>query len=342
MTQDGFQRLAQRVETRIRRERQPGVCDAPPQDCDPVERRSIRGQICDDHAWLLPGRDTVFTCVTRMDRRRVDDHNGLVRDRSTQGITTRTHHAGVEGFFTQKWRQIVVAIPQPEPIAPASLPGRKRDDAFWLLPGRGPRGIQRTARCILIIQSALSLVFLALQRFQCTCRLGTGVRVSETWERLAHPLPSKPGFVGQTLQRRHPEALGRCGGEALRDSLESTRVFFPRVEGAVLCLRGASGRSAAARLIRQPLGAMVFPGRHPGRHGDAMDLRGLGDVLAGRALGTQEQAMGTAPHSAGGIMFHRVFSEVTLLCGQRLHISHDHSLIRSDGRSYDKRFVSMR
>ena len=217
----------------------------------------------------------------------VEDHHSLFRDRSTKGIKTRNHHAGVDGFFKHPWMQIVVAIHTPEHIDPASFPGRKLDDAFWLLPGIGNRGIKRKARFIIIIQIDLSLVFLALQRFQGTFRLGKGVRVSETFERFSHPLPSKPGFFGQTFQRRHTEALGSGGGYALRDPFERTRCVFHKLEGAVLFRRGEDGRSAAARFIVQTLGAMVFPVGDPGRDSDAMNLLGLGDVLDGRALGTQ-------------------------------------------------------
>src|SRR6266516_7237507 len=48
--------------------------------------------------------------------------------------------------------------------------------------------------------------------------------------------------------------------------------------------------------------------------------------------------MGAAPSSECGILLHRFFSEFTLLVGQRLHISHDHHLIRSWGIRHAKRF----
>ena len=79
----------------------------------------------------------------------------------------------------------------------------------------------------------------------------------------------------------------------------------------------------------QTLGALLFPFLDPGPHGDTMDLIGLGNGLDGRAGGTQQQTMGAAPRSEGGILFPRFFSECTLLVGQRLHISHDPHLIRS-------------
>jgi hypothetical protein len=91
------------------------------------------------------------------------------------------------------------------------------------------------------------------------------------------------------------------------------------------------------RFILPTLGAMLFPGRDPGRHGAAMDLRGLGAVLDRRAVGTQSQTMGATPGANGGVVFHRGFSEVTLCLGQRLHISHAHSLIRLSERSHAKR-----
>src|SRR2546422_5149714 len=88
----------------------------------------------------------------------------------------------------------------------------------------------------------------------------------------------------------------------------------------------------------QTLGALLFPCLDPGRHGDTIDLIGLGNGLDGRAGGTQQQTMGAAPSAECGILLHRLFSEFTLLVGQRLHISHDHHLIRSWGIRHEKRF----
>src|SRR6266403_1963454 len=69
-----------------------------------------------------------------------------------------------------------------------------------------------------------------------------------------------------------------------------------------------------------------------------MDLIGLGNGLDRRASGTQQQTMGAAPSSECGIRFYRFFSECTLRVGSRLHISHDHHLIRSWGIHHEKRF----
>src|SRR6266511_3739712 len=69
-----------------------------------------------------------------------------------------------------------------------------------------------------------------------------------------------------------------------------------------------------------------------------MGLRGLCNGLERCASGTQHQTMGAAPRSEGGILLHRFFSERPVLVGQRLHISHDHHLIRSWGIRHEKRF----
>ena len=180
MAQDGFQRLAQRVQTRRSREREPGVFDAPPQDFDQVQLRRIRGQILDEQSFLLPVREPVFKCLTRMDRRIVDDHHRLFRERLTKGITTGSHHTGVYGAFKHKWMQVVLAIHTPEHIDPPIFPGRQLDDALGLLPGRGNRGIKRTARCIKIVESDLPLILLGLQGGQCPLTAGKGLRITET------------------------------------------------------------------------------------------------------------------------------------------------------------------
>ena len=57
--------------------------------------------------------------------------------------------------------------------------------------------------------------------------------------------------------------------------------------GEFLFVWGEFAWSATARLIMQTLGAMMFPFLDPGRHGDAMDLIGIGNDLDGRAGGTQ-------------------------------------------------------
>ena len=86
-------------------------------------------------------------------------------------------------------------------------------------------------------------------------------------------------------------------GEALHHAFERTRLFFARVLGNDLFVRGQCGWSAAARLIMHTLGAMVFPFLEPGGHGVSIDLRGLGNVLDRGALATQSQTMGARPRS---------------------------------------------
>src|SRR6266851_8358137 len=215
----------------------------------------------------------------------------------------------------------------PEPLAKPKL--ELLDDALWLLPGVGNRGIKRKAGFIKIVESDLPLILLCLQGGQFTLTAGKGLRITETLERLSHPFPSKTCLFGQTFERRDTEALLGFVGEALHHRFERTGLFFDILLGEFLFVWGEFAWSATARLIMQTLDAMVFPFLDPCRHGDAMNLIGIGNGLDGCAGGTQQQTMGTAPRSEGGILFHRFFSECTLLVGQRLHISHDHPLIRS-------------
>ena len=77
--------------------------------------------------------------------------------------------------------QIIVAIHQPQHIDPPIFHGRQLDDAFWLLPGIGNRGIKREARFIEVIESDLALVFLLLQGFKFTFAFGKCFRISETF-----------------------------------------------------------------------------------------------------------------------------------------------------------------
>ena len=65
----------------------------------------------------------------------------------------------------------------------------------------------------------------------------------------------------------------------------------------------------------EALGTMVCPLRDPARHGVAIDVLGLGNVLDGRALVTQQQTMGAGPSSEGGICLHRLCKEFTLIVG---------------------------
>src|SRR5262245_42543265 len=54
----------------------------------------------------------------------------------------------------------------PQHIDPPIFHGRQLDDALWLLPGIGNRGIKRKARFIKVIEINLALVFLGLQGFK--------------------------------------------------------------------------------------------------------------------------------------------------------------------------------
>ena len=242
-----------------------------------------------------------------MDRRIVYDHHRFFRERVTKGIKTGYHHTGVYGAFKHKWMQVVLAIHKPEHIDPPIFPGRQLDDALGLLPGIGNRGIKRKASFIKIVESDLPLILLCLQGGQFTLTAGKGLRITETLSRLSHPFPSKTCLFGQTFERRETEALLGFVGEALHHPFERTGLFFDILLGEFLFVWGEFGWSATARLIMQTLDAMVFPFLDPCRHGDAMNLIGIGNGLDGCAGGTQQQTMGAAPRSEGGILLHRFF-----------------------------------
>ena len=93
----------------------------------------------------------------------------------------------------------------------------------------------------------------------------------------------------------------------LRDKISKSCRKCDILLSECLFVWGECAWSATARLIMQTLGAMLFPFLDPGRHGDTMDLIGLGNGLDGRAGGTQQQTMGTAPRSEDRILFHRFF-----------------------------------
>ena len=264
-----------------------------------------------------------------MDGRIVHHDNGLLRDRVTKGIKTPYDHTSVDRLFKHRGMHIIVAIHQSSDIHPSISHRREFNDFTRFLPRIGEGRIQGKSRFIKVIEIDLALVFLCLQGFKCTVTFGQCFRISETFERLSYPFPSKACLVGQTFQRRNTEALLGCVGSSLHHLFERTGVFFDRVLREFLFVWGEFGWSATARVIMQTLGAMAFPCLDPGRHGDAMDLIGLCNGRDGRACGTQQQTMGAAPRSECGILLHRLFSECTLLVGQRLHISHDHHLIRS-------------
>ncbi|OLE36886.1 MAG: hypothetical protein AUI36_26770 [Cyanobacteria bacterium 13_1_40CM_2_61_4] len=76
--------------------------------------------------------------------------------------------------------QIIVAIHKPSHIDPTVAPGRQLDDALWLLPGIGNRGIKRKARFIKIIEINLPLVLVFLQGGKCPLTSGKGSRIAET------------------------------------------------------------------------------------------------------------------------------------------------------------------
>ena len=65
-------------------------------------------QIFDDQAVLLPVWETLFKFITRMDRRIVDDHDGLFRERLTKRIKTGNDNARVDGCFKHIGMQIIV------------------------------------------------------------------------------------------------------------------------------------------------------------------------------------------------------------------------------------------
>jgi hypothetical protein len=201
----------------------------------------------------------------------------------------------------------MVAMEKPAPSDPPIAPGGQRDAALRLLPGRGNRRIQRQAGFSKRIERDLPLILLLLPGGQCTLTAGQGRRITETLSRLSHPFPSKPCLCGQPFERRETEALLGVAGETRQHRFERTGLFFAIVLSKGLFVGGAFAWSATARLIMPTLGAMRFPCRDPGRHGDPMDLRGLGNGLDGRTGGTQQQTMGAAPRSACGLLLQRFF-----------------------------------
>jgi hypothetical protein len=140
-----------------------------------------------------------------------------------------------------------------------------------------------------LMPSDLALVLLLLQGGECTLTAGKGLRISETLERLSHPLPSKTHLFGQPFERRETEALLGFAGSTLHHPCERTGFFFDILLGECLFVWGEFAWSATARVIMQTLGAMMFPFLDPGRHGDAMDLIGMSNDLDGRAGGTQHR-----------------------------------------------------
>jgi len=111
---------------------------------------------------LLPVRHPVFKCFAPVDGGIVHDHHGLFRHRLTKRIKTGNHHTRVDRLFKHRGMQIIVAIHKPSHIDPPLAPGRQLDDALWLLPGVGNRGIKRKAGFIKVIESDLPLVLLCL------------------------------------------------------------------------------------------------------------------------------------------------------------------------------------
>lgn len=91
--------------------------------------------------------------------------------------------------------------------------------------------------------------------------------------------------------------LLRLLGDAIDRSFERTRLVLELLPGECLLGRREVARSAAARLIMQAFRAVLFPFVAPSRHGDAMDLRGLGNVLDPLALSTQQQTLSADPRS---------------------------------------------
>jgi hypothetical protein len=204
------------------------------------------------------------------------------------------------------------------------------------LPSVGNSGIKRKARFIKIIQIDVALVFVFLSGFQLLLALGKGIGIAQLLSRLPHPLPSKTRLFGSTFQRGDADGLLGLLGDVVHYHFERTRLVLERLPGEGLLGRRKWARSATARLIMQAFRSVLFPCADPSRHGDTMDLIGLGNVLDRLALSTQQQTMSATPRSEGGIVMHRFVEEYTLLFGQRLYISHDPHLIRSGSISHEK------
>jgi hypothetical protein len=210
----------------------------------------------------------------------------------TQRIHTCDDNAGVYRWLKPRGRSSVVAIDKPSHLDASLLPRRPFDDALRLLPGVRHRRITRPSGFIKIIAIDLAVVFWFLPGCQGTLTRGKGCRLSETFSRLAHPLPSKTGFFGETFQGRDTDALGGFGGEARDNVLERTGLFLERRDGQRVFFRCQLWRSATARLIRYTGFTLLFPLRDPCGDGVSIHLRDLGNVIDDHPLDTQYKTMG--------------------------------------------------
>ena len=120
------------------------------------------------------------------------------------------------------------------------------------------------------------MVLLFLSCFKFPVTPGKGDRVSETFSRLSHTLPSKPGSLGETFEGSNTEALCRFLGEPLPNLCERTGFFLPRLDGELLFFRRQLGGSAAAGFIMETRRPIVFPCPDPCRDGVSINLRDLG------------------------------------------------------------------
>jgi hypothetical protein len=157
-----------------------------------------------------------------------------------------------------------------------------------LLPSIGKSGSKRKASFIQIIQIEVALVCLLLEGFQLALATGKGVGIAPLFYRLSSPFPSKTRLFGSTFQGRDVEGLLGLLGKAIDHSFQGTRLVLEIWPGECLLGRRELARAAATRLIMQAFRSGLFPFVDPSRHGDAMDLRSLGNILDRLALRTQQ------------------------------------------------------
>jgi hypothetical protein len=186
----------------------------------------------------------------------------------------------------QRGMHIILAMHTPSDMYPSLLHGRQLYHGARLLPGIRDRGIKGQSGFIKIIESDFSLVFLFLSGFKFPLTPGTCCRVSETFSRLSHTLPSKPGSLGETFEGRNTEALCRFLGEPLPNLCERTGFFLTRLDGELLFFRRQLWGSAAAGFIMETRRPIVCPCPDPCRDGVAINLRDRGDCIDRHPLGT--------------------------------------------------------
>jgi len=183
--------------------------------------------------------------------------------------------------------QILRAIHKPYDMHPAVFHGRQLDHGTRRLPSRRNRRIKCQPCFIKILARAFSFVFLLLSCFTCTLTPGTCCRVSETFSRLSHTLPSKTASFGKTFEGRNTQALFRLIGSPLPHLCERTRCFLARRDGPLLCFRRQLWGSAAAGCIVETLRPIVFPCPDPCRDGVAINRIDRGDVRDRHPSGTE-------------------------------------------------------